>query len=777
MKTKSLINCLPGRLVTMAISLTVFFSIVACGPPPEGATPTPIPLRTPTATQDRKLSSVPTPTSNPLPIVSTPEISVSLSEDWHFLVDPQDIGEQSGWFEPSFDHSEWLEIAIPHTWNVMEEFYEYEGLAWYRCSFSLPESVPGASIRLKFEGVFYYARLWLNGDFIGEHEGGYTPFEFDVSGSINPNTQNVLAVQVDNLRTMDRIPARLGPDWSFDWWNYGGIVREVSLEISSNVYITQQHIISIPDLLDVNEADSASITNYVTVLNSSNEAFNGLLSIEIFEEDSRNLVTDSPEIAEVTVPPGQSIQVPILITFDDPKLWHFDDPNLYLFSTHLLSDNDQELHIKDDIFGVRLIEIGGAQLKLNGESVRLVGLTRHADSPDFGLAETITVMAEDYDDLKRLNMVFSRPVHYPQDEYILDYCDRNGILLIPEVPSWQLRSSQLASPDMRALEKEQLREMIESSFNHPSIWAWSIANEIESDTNAGHEFVQEMISYVKSIDPTRPTGFASYNLYRHPQRDASEYSDFVLMNQYFGSWGGPKTYLESALDAIHETWPDKVVIISEYGFEPRWNRWGPPTESLDPAEYYFVSENVEPTSEIADKQRQKVIEEQMEVYRSKPYVVGAIFWTYQDYRTRTNFIMGVVDENRQRRGSWYLLREEYSPILIDSIEFSETSVDGFAVNISLRTRGPVESDMPAYTLRDYKLSVATASRLADTIFEEVSTELPTLEPGSVWNGEIAVSSPSEDQIVIVKVIRPTGFPVIEEYFDHLGVNLPAESVE
>jgi beta-glucuronidase len=286
-----------------------------------------------------------------------------------------------------------------------------------------------------------------------------------------------------------------------------------------------------------------------------------------------------------------------------------------------------------------------------------------------------------------------------------------------------------------------------------------------------------MISYVKSIDPTRPVGFASYNLYRHPQGDATQYSDFVMMNQYFGTWGGPKIYLGPALDNIHETWPDKLVIISEYGFEPRWNRWGPPTESLDPAEYYYVSENVSPTSERADEQRSKVIEEQMEVYRSKPYVVGAIFWTYQDYRTRTNFIMGVVDEERHRRGSWYVLRDEYSPILIDTVEFSEISTDNLTLNVSLHSRGPVEFDMPAYTLRGYILNVAIASRLAETIFAEVSTDLPTLEPGSVWSGEITIESPNEDQIVIVRVIRPTGFTVIDKLFNAEGEDLPGERIE
>jgi beta-galactosidase/beta-glucuronidase len=111
----------------------------------------------------------------------------------------------------------------------------------------------------------------------------------------------------------------------------------------------------------------------------------------------------------------------------------------------------------------------------------------YADSPQSGLAETTTVMSADYDDLKQLNEVLSRPVHYPQHEFILDYADRHGILFIPEVPAWQLTTAQMDHSKIRALEKQQLREMIEADFNHPSVWAWSIGNELESETPVGND--------------------------------------------------------------------------------------------------------------------------------------------------------------------------------------------------------------------------------------------------------------------------------------------------
>ena len=133
---------------------------------------------------------------------------------------------------------------MPHTWGVMEEHADYDGVAWYRRTFTLPAEAQDAHLRLHFEAVLYLARVWLNGEYLGVHEGGYTPFEFDVSEIAKAGAENVIAVQVDNKRDFDRIPARLNEHWSFDWWNYGGIVRDVSLQMTSRAFIaTTRHVV------------------------------------------------------------------------------------------------------------------------------------------------------------------------------------------------------------------------------------------------------------------------------------------------------------------------------------------------------------------------------------------------------------------------------------------------------------------------------------------------------------------------------------------------------
>lgn len=708
----------------------------------------------------------------PGPLVAVPAESISLSGNWRFKVDQGDTGERSGWYRPGFDDSAWESVAVPHTWNVMPAHQDYDGLAWYRQTFVVPAGLENAHLRLRFAAVFYLARVWVNGRYLGQHEGGYTPFEFAVSGLLKPGEQYLVAVQVDNRRALDRIPASFPGGWSFDWWNYGGLVRDVTLEVSSRAYISQQLVNAIPHLTGENVAGRASITAQVTISNQSAGPLEGLLVSEILEEGSgRPVLAYRPE-TPVSLPPGAQADFTLAAEFPDPRLWHFDHPHLYRWSASLLSAAGQLLHMDSVTIGVRSVELKDARLYLNGEPVRLVGLTRHADSPQFGLAETITFMAAEYAELKTLNQVLSRPVHYPQDEFILNYADRHGILLIPEVPAWGLGKQQLGDPEMQALERQQLREMILSSYNHPSIFAWSIGNEFESNSPEGRDFVRDMVAYVKTLDPTRPVGFASNRIGLRPLEDGTVYSDFVMLNQYLGSWAGPNDLLEPVLEGIHQAWPDKTVIISEFGFEPHWNKNGPASARLDPDKYYFIPETSPADSEEADYQRRRVIADQMAIFRSKPYIAGAVFWTYQDYRTPTGFMMGVVDAQRNRRGSWELLRREFAPAFFESVVFHPQQGRQRSAAFSLLTRGPVEADLPAYTLRGYRVRWSLASPSLEQEFSAGELPLPDLAPGSRWTGELTWDEPGSEYVLYLTLVRPTGFSVTGGRWDRQGNELP-----
>src|SRR5437899_4439057 len=184
-------------------------------------------------------------------------------------------------------------------------------------------------------------------------------------------------------------------------------------------------------------------------------------------------------------------------------------------------------------FGIRTIEIRDRHLLINGERVRLTGVARHEESVWEGLAETPGTMRHDYDDMKALDVTLTRPVHYPQNPFILDYADRHGILLVPEIPVWQFSEAQLKNPSVLALAKQQIREMIEESGNHPTIFAWSVCNESATATPGAIAYFRAMRDLIREIDPDRLVSYADDKLPQlsRAQDSAASDADFLMMNQ------------------------------------------------------------------------------------------------------------------------------------------------------------------------------------------------------------------------------------------------------
>src|SRR5574341_356978 len=236
-------------------------------------------------------------------------ISVSLDGGWRFAVDPGFIGINNDWPMAGFDDSAWETAIVPHTWGVDPAYASYDGCAWYRRVFRAPVDAKNAHVRLRFQAVFYIARVWMNGIYLGLHEGGYTPFEFDVTDQVKLDADNVLVVSVDNRRATDRLPAHLFEGRSFGWKNHGGIVRPVSLEITDKVFIAQQKIVAMPHLAGVDEADSAEVTATITVRNTSDQPVEFDLVARATEEATGALVSQVKLESPVSLSPGENAEV------------------------------------------------------------------------------------------------------------------------------------------------------------------------------------------------------------------------------------------------------------------------------------------------------------------------------------------------------------------------------------------------------------------------------------------------------------------------------------
>ena len=606
---------------------------------------------------------------------------IDLNGEWRFRIDPKAAGEKSEWYKAIPGGTEG--VRVPHTWNI-GKYEDHEGLAWYFRAFQLPALRPQERIELHFGATFYLSRIWVNGVEAGRHEGGHTEYFLDITKLLKPG-ENLVAVELDNRPTEASIPGlalklRPGKNIWYDWWHYGGIVRDVWLAEDEGIVVRRQQIRS--KIANGN----AQVHDSVHIENRSAKEQKLSVVAHLFAPNGSLIGTKTATVvaAEVKKP------VEIEFTIEMPDLWDLDHANLYSIRTTVSDASGRQLDARQDSFGNKTMEIRDRHLFLNGQQVRLAGITRHEESPWEGLAETSGTIKHDYDDLKILHTTLTRPVHYPQHEHVLEYADQHGILLMPEIPIWQFTGAQLSNPKVVALAKQMMQEMIEQAGNHPSIFAWSVCNESDMSTEGGRAYFREMKAWVNKLDPSRFVTFADNDISygADPTKEAAHEADFIMMNQYYGAWNGPEAGLIPMLERAGKQFPDKMFIISEFG-----------TPGV------FATDTVE-----ADKLRVHILQQQLDVFEKYDWIAGAIFWCYQDYRSHRNLWPGLkqgyvdhglVDEYRQRRPSFFAWEKRTSPVLMTA-RWKYTNwyqTGGFDLVISRR---PL-SQLPSRPLKNYWL--------------------------------------------------------------------------
>jgi beta-glucuronidase len=297
-----------------------------------------------------------------------------------------------------------------------------------------------------------------------------------------------------------------------------------------------------------------------------------------------------------------------------------------------------------------------------------------------------------------------------------------------------------------ALAKQMMQEMIEEAGNHPSVFAWSVCNESATSTAGGRAYVKAMVEHVKALDPAHYVTYADDGLPRiqDAAQNANQYTDFIMMNQYFGSWAGPAAGLGPALEQVGRLFPDKMVVISEFGLA------GP-----------FA-----PDTAQADRMRVAVMESQLAEFARHDFVAGAIFWCYQDYKSHRNLWpglttdwveMGLVDENRQRLPSYAAWKEQTSPARL-RVEWRQASYrppTGFRATVERRP----PSELPSYELRGYRLEWRARDH-DGTLLASGTSELPVIGSPAIVEGAWPLSSSREIRLEL-RLERPTGFAAAE----------------
>lgn len=573
--------------------------------------------------------------------------SMTLNGVWKYLVDPY----QTGYYDyrrdardqkenpstsealflgyrptsPServeYDFEKADNILVPRDWNSQKEkLFYYEGSIWYykRFDYELKNSTNRQF--LYFGAVNYEADVYLNGEKLGKHVGGFTPFNFEATGKLLP-TDNFIIVKVDNTRGLEKVPTI-----NTDWWNYGGITRDVKIVDVAETFIQDYYIQLAPD--------NAEMIEVSVTLNGSAKA-NQEIKIEIPEAKiSETLTTNENGVATGTIK-AKKLQ-----------LWSPDSPKLYLVNlTH-------EGQMLSDKIGFRTVKTDGADILVNGKSVFLRGICIHEEN---GIRGGRAYSKEDARMLlgwaKELGCNFVRLAHYPHNENMTRMADELGIMVWSEVPVYWTIQWQNEATFNNA--KAQLTDMITRDKNRASIIIWSMANEtpVSADRTA---FLKKMIDTANELDPVR---LVSAALERHTKEGTKntqviedplqEYVDIIAFNQYIGWYAGlPEDCKTAAFDIEF----NKPVVISEFGagalqglHGDKDTRW---TEEFQ--EYLF-----EETLKMLDK---------------IPQLRGINPWILADFRSPRRVLSdiqdgwnrkGLISETGEKKKAFYTLQKYY----------------------------------------------------------------------------------------------------------------------
>lgn len=653
---------------------------------------------------------------------------ISFDGTWQFRLDPDSAGRARSWEKAEGPVEGWNEVTVPHTWQTFPDSAGYFGIAWYRREFEVRPDWNEQTVRVEFESVFHSATVWVNGQEAGKHlRKGYTAFAFDITSFLRPAEKNMLVVMVDSSFEEKMLPRGHSSDWSPD----GGIYRPVHLLVTPKTYIERVDVDAVPDLA----AKTGNLDISVVMHNSSLHDFRGQISCNVIDEAS-GLTVLHHSGPSVSIPAGKMTDVTLPgLKVADVRLWHFDAPNLYSLSVVL--EGSGSSHEFTTSFGVRKIEVKDSSFWLNGERVRLMGVERMAGSnPDYGMAEPASWITHDHDDMKNLNCVFTR-VHWPQDRRVLEYCDRRGIFIQTEVPAWgpDTFKGMQDEPAAEILQNglEQLQEMIARDRNHPCIFSWGLCNEVNGQNPPAYKFAKRMYEEAAKLDPRRLRSYASNSLEKNPGNDVSQWMDFIECNEYYESWnpGTPEDLLRN-LEEIHRAFPNKPIVISEYGYCA-----------------------CTPDRPEGDARRIEILRGHDRVFRETEFVAGLIFFCYNDYRTHVGDkgsgvlkqrVHGVVDLLGAPKPSYVVLREESSPI--EAFDYTG-STNSFAIRVQSR------KSVPAYTLLGYKVR-GTLYGDGNIPVEECEATLPAVKPGESASVLLQFKEQSASRVEF-NILRPTGF--------------------
>lgn len=575
---------------------------------------------------------------------------------WEFAPDPDGRGRAESWWDGPLPGSR--PMPVPSSFDDVTVDPAVRGLigeAWYQRTVHVPVGWDGRRIVVRFDAATHRASVWAGDTLVAQHEGGYTPFEADITALAQSGRPLRLTVAVDNRLTWESIPpgvittddrGRRTQHYFQDFYNYAGLNRSVHLCATSPAHVE--------DLVVRTHRDgSDGLVEY------SCELVGGVdgdgLRVDVTLSDAAGTVVATAE--------GETGSLRVA----DATLWRPGAGYLYDLRVDL-RDGDRLVDRYHQPVGIRTVRVDGTRFLINDEAFHFRGFGRHEDLAFRGRGHDDVAMVHDAELLGWIGANSFRTSHYPYAEEVLDLADRLGIVVIDETAAVGLNlglaggvfggsakptfSDETISDRTREVHRAAILELVARDRNHPSVVMWSIANEPESHTEESRAYFEPLFEATRAADPTRPVGFANFQLAGPTSCRVSDLADVLMLNRYHGWYfdAGDLDTAEVKLEAELRQWAsryDKPIIISEYG-----------------ADTIAGLHAVEPVM-WSEEYQAALLDTYHRVFDRIDAVVGEHVWNFADFQTKASFFRvdgnkkGVFTRDRRPKAAAHLLRRRW----------------------------------------------------------------------------------------------------------------------